>query len=169
MAAAVSLKYKNRLAARGLNQADVESINDAYRLELQGLMQSGLRIDVNYAGLRVDEETGSAIAVAIPQIWSEIYSKQFRIFADTRIQGLAVTYSDEELDNPTSVITAKTRLDSIDKGLALLSSDNRLASVTTQDNKSAVDIIADLNRFRAVYFNPIFAESDDSGDRVSAI
>lgn len=169
MAAAVSLKYKNRLAARGLNQADIESINDAYRLELQGLMQSGLRIDVNYAGLGVDEETGSAITVAIPQIWSEIYSKQFRIFADTRIQGLAVTYSDEELDNPASVITAKTRLDSIDKGLALLSSDNRLASVTTQDNKSAVDIIADLNRFRAVYFNPIFAESDDSGDRVSAI
>lgn len=169
MSAALSLKYNNRLAAKGLSQTDIENINDAYKSELQGLMQSGLRIDVNYTGLGVDQSTGAAIAVAIPQIWSDIYSKQFRIFADTRIQGLAVAYSDEELNNPASVITAKTRLDSIDKGLTLLSSDNRLASVTTRGNKSAVDVIADLDHFRDVYFNPIFAESNNGGDRVSAI
>lgn len=169
MSAALSLKYNNRLAAKGLSQTDIENINDAYKSELQGLMQSGLRIDVNYTGLGVDQSTGAAIAVAIPQIWSDIYSKQFRIFADTRIQRLAVTYSDEELNNPASVITAKTRLDSIDKGLTLLSSDNRLASVTTRGNKSAVDVIADLDHFRDVYFNPIFAESNNGGDHVSAI
>lgn len=169
MAAAVSMKYSGRLAARGINQTDIDNLNESYRSELQGLMQSGLRIDVDYAGLGVDKSTGISIAVAIPQIWSDIYSKQFRIFADTRLEGVAVTYSDENLDSSTSVITAKTRLDSIDKGLSLLSKDNRLASVTTRENKSAMDIIADLNRFRAVYFNPIFAESDDNGDRVSAI
>lgn len=169
MGAALSMKYTNRLAAKGLSQTDIENINEAYRSELQGVMQSGLRIDVNYSGLGIDQATGAAIAVAIPQIWSDIYSKQFRIFADPRIQGLAVTYSDEQLDAPASVITAKTRLDSITDGLDLLSSDNRLASVTTEDNKSAVDIIADLEHFRDVYFNPIFAESANGGDRVSAI
>lgn len=168
-AAAVSQKYNTRLAARGLSQTDVDALNEAYRLELQKLMHSGLRIDVNHAGLGVDKETGAAIAVALPQIWSEIYAKQFRIFADTRLSGVAVTFSDEKLDTTASVLTAKERLDSIEKGLELLSADNRLAGLTTKEDKSAADIIVDLGRFRTVYFNPIFAESDDDGDRVSAI
>jgi hypothetical protein len=169
IAAAVSEKYNNRLAARGLGQTEIDAINQAYQLELQKLMSSGLRIDVDYSGLGVDKQMGKAIAVAIPQIWSEIYSRQFRIFADTRLSGAAVTFSDEKLDSPASVLIAKKRLDSIDEGLALLSADNRLAGLATRDDKSVADVMTGLERFRTVYFNPIFAESDDDGDRVSAI
>jgi hypothetical protein len=56
----------------------------------------------------------------------------------------------------------------MERGLNLLSGDNRLSSIITNDGKSAADIIADLNRFRTVYFYPIFADSYNDGDRVSA-
>lgn len=168
MAAAVSMKYREKLSTRSLGQAEIDAINSAYELELQGLMLSGLRIDVNYVGLGVDKDTGSAIATALPQIWSDIYSSEFRIFADTRLQGVAVTQSDEGLDTPSSILVANARLTNIEKGLVILSNDNRLASLVTAANYSAEDVRAELKRFRTIYFNPIFADGLDGNDTVSA-
>lgn len=168
MAAAVSMKYREKLSARNLGQTEIDAINSAYQLELQGLMLSGLRIDVNYVGLGTDKDTGAAIATALPQIWSDVYSTEFRIFADTRLQGAAVTLSNETLDTPTSVLVANARLANIEKGLTILSSDNRLASLTTAASYSAEDVRAELRRFRTIYFNPLFADGLDGNDTVSA-
>ncbi|RUM99676.1 hypothetical protein EET67_01960 [Pseudaminobacter arsenicus] len=167
MAASVSMKYREKLSAKNLGQTEIEAINAAYQLELQGVMLSGLRIDVNHMALGVDEDTGAAIATALPRIWS-IYSSEFRIFADTRLQGMAVTQSGERLDTPASILVTNARLANIEKGLAILSSDNRLASLTTAASHSAEDVSAELKLFRTIYFNPIFADGLDGNDTVSA-
>ena len=168
LASAVSEKYQMRLAERNLSQVELEAINTAYKQELEATMRSGLRIDVNYAGLGVDKETGSAIAVAIPQLWSDIYSKQFRIFIDPRLQGAAVTMTPEKLDTSASVLTADTRLKSMTAGIKILSGDNRLSSMTTHDGLSFADLSAQIAQFYNIYFYPILSGAREEGDFVFA-
>ena len=168
LAPAVAEKYRLRLAGKNLNQIELESINGAYKQELDATMRSGLRIDVDYAGLRVDKATGSAIAAAIPQLWSEIYSKQFRIFINPRLQGVAVTMTPEKLDTAASVLTANTQLNNMTAGLRIISGDSRLTSMTTHDGLSSADLQAEMTQFYNVYFYPILSSTNDEGDFVFA-
>jgi len=165
--AGVSQKYRDRLSARNLTQADIDALNQAYQAELANTTRRGLRIDVDYRGLGVGQNVGAAIAVAVPQVWKEIYTKQYRILTDTKLTSAGITLSEENLDTTSSLLVASTRLNTIKRGLEIIGTDNRLASLVTSGGISAEDLNEQLSRFRTVYFNLLFVNGVTGNDAMS--
>jgi hypothetical protein len=115
----------------------------------------------------VSKDTGIAIAKAIPEIWSEVYSQQYRVFLDTRLVQAAVTTDKENLADTSSILVANQRLDNISSGLGIIGGDNRLAALTTDDGFSAEDLGQEVGRFRTIYFKALFASGFAEGDPAS--
>jgi hypothetical protein len=152
----VTRKYQDRLSARNLAQADIDSINAAYHQELVATMRAGLRIDVDFRAIGVDEAIGVAIAKTLPLIWNQVYTQQFRVLVDTTLSQAAIPTSDEALKDTASVLVANERLRNIERGLQILTDDNRLSSLTTSDRRNAEDVREELERYRTIFFDPIF-------------
>lgn len=163
----VSQKYRDRLSARNLTQADIDALNAAYQTELLDATRQGLRIEVDNAALGVGRDVGAAIAIAIPRIWKDIYTQRYRIFLDTKLQSAGITLSKEALDSTASVLVADARLRSMQNGLRIISIDNRLASLAIDNGASAEDLIEDLERFKTIYFNVLFSAAVTGDDVVS--
>lgn len=160
--------YQERLSARNLTQAEIESINQEYREQLQSVMRSSLRIDVDYRALGVDANTGLAIAAALPQIWTSVYTTQFRIFTDRQIAENAVSRSDEDLSSFASILVVNARLDAMRQGLNIFISDNRLSMLQTANRISPADLNVELRRFVTTWFNPIKASRLHGNDVVAS-
>lgn len=159
LAAGISQKYQQRLAARNLSQAEIDALNQSYLEELRSSMRSSLRINVDYRALGLDSAAGLAIASELPRLWSSIYTTKYRIFVDRRLADLAVTRSEEDLATTGSVITANARLSAMRRGLDTFTGDNRFAMLRTPDGKSAADLIIELNNFNSIWFNPVKAQA----------
>lgn len=167
IAVSISQKYNDRLSAKNLTQADIDALNAAYESELKSTISSGLRIDVNYVQLGVSKDTGMAIANALPEIWSQVYSQQYRVFLDTKLVQAAVTSENETLADTSSILVADQRLRNINNGLEIIGGDNRLAALTTNDGFSAEDLDQEVERFRTIYFTALFASGFAEGDPAS--
>lgn len=163
----VSRKYRDRLSARNLTQADIDTLNSAYQKELLDSTRQGMRIEVNNSALGVGRDIGAAIAIAVPRVWKEIYTQRYRIFLDTTLQSAGVTMSKEALDSTASVLVASGRLRSMQNGLRIISMDNRLASLATENGLSAEDLSEELDRFKVIYFNVLFSTAVTGSDVVS--
>lgn len=167
IAQGIAQSYQERLSARNLTQAEIEALNQSYLAELQAAMRTSLRIRVNVSDLDVDVDTGRAIASALPDIWTEVYTTKFRIFVDRRIADMSITTSVEDLASTGSILVANARIDAMRNGLATIMEDNRLALLQNADGRAAADIDLDLRRFATIWFNPIKAFNLGSGDTVS--
>ena len=165
----IAKKYENRLAAKNLSQTEIDELNAAYLNELKSATSSGIRIEVDYQSLGMDRSMGSAIAIAIPEIWNDVYKNQFRIFDDTTLESAAVTWSDEKLDSTASVLVANARLEGMEHGLGLIQGDNRLASLVTDDGFSPADVAEELQRFKTEYFNAVYAASFGQDNTIANI
>lgn len=165
----IAKKFENRLAAKSLSQTEIDEINATYLNELRSATSSGLRIEVDYQSLGMERSVGSAIAIAVPEIWNDVYKNQFRIFDDTTLESAAVTWTDEKLETTASVLTANARLDAMEHGLGLIQGDNRLASLVTDDGFSSADMTEELQRFQTVYFNAIYAASFGQDNTIADI
>ena len=168
VAAGITRAYRDRLTARNLTQAEISTINDAYTAELGAAVRSSLRINVDYRALGVDAVTGLDIARTLPEIWTKIYTTQFRIFMDTRLADYSVTRTTEDLATTSSILVADARLATMRRGLEIILSDNRLSLLRTPDGTTPADLREDLRRFTTVFFNPIKIAGFQHDDAVSA-
>lgn len=155
----IARKYQERLAARNLSAAELDSINQSYLEELRTVMRSSLRISVDYRALGIDSSTGLALAAELPRLWTSIYTTKYRIFTDRRLADLAVTRTLEKLDTTGSVITANARINSMRYGLGTVMNDNRLSILRTDAGLSPADLLIELDNFRSIWFNPVKAWS----------
>ena len=168
IASGIARLYQQRLAARNLTQAEIAAINQSYLEELQAAMRSSLRVSVNYRALGVDGDTGKAIATALPELWTTIYTTKFRIFTDRRIADLAVTRTQEDLATSASILVASARIEAMRAGLTILQEDNRLSLLQTDEGMSPADLDVELRRFAMIWFHPIKASRlQQPGDAVA--
>lgn len=157
LAEGIAQKYQQRLSARNLTQAEIDSLNQRYLEDLRNAMRSSLRITVDYGSLGLDSSAGQAIAAELPGVWSSVYTTKYRIFTDSSLADLAVTRSQEDLSDTGSIITANARVEAMDRGLQTFLEDNRFAMLRTADGLSAADMRIELNNFRSIWFNPLKA------------
>lgn len=167
VASGISQSYQRQLSARNLSPAEITALNQSYLEELRAATQSSLRINVDYMALGVDAQTGLAIARALPDTWTTVYTTKFRIFTDRRIADLAVTRTNEDFSTTASILVAGARASGIQQGLDLLLSDNRLAMLQTSEGISPADVELELRRFLTIWFNPIRASRFKSDDVVA--
>lgn len=151
----IAKKYQQRLSARNLSQAEIESLNRSYLEELRDAMRSSLRINVDYLALGLDAPTGLALAAELPRLWTQIYTTKYRIFLDRGIADLAITRSEEDLASTSSIIAANTRIAAMQRGLRRFVDDNRLSTLRTEDDLAPVDLLVELQNFRSIWFNPV--------------
>lgn len=166
IAEGIAKSYQDRLAARNLTQAEIEALNQSYLAELQAAMRTSLRINVNVSEIDVDVNTGLAMASALPDIWTRVYTTKFRIFVDRRVADLSVTQTAEDLSSTGSILVANARMMAMEEGLNLIIDDNRLAQLQSSEGRSAADLALELRRFGTVWFNPLKSFSLGGGDAV---
>lgn len=168
IAEGISRSYQERLSNRNLTQAEIAALNQSYLEELNAAMRASLRISVDYREIGLDSATGVAVAAALPQIWTEIYTTRFRIFTDRRIADLAVTRTREDLATSASVLVTNARIDAMRSGVEILIEDNRLSLLRTAEGISPADLDIELRRFATIWFNAIKASRLQEGDTVAS-
>lgn len=168
LAEGIARKYQQRLSARNLNQAEIESLNQSYLEELRNAMRSSLRINVDYRALGLDSATGVALAAELPRLWTSIYTTKYRIFTDKRIADLAVTRSEEDLTTTASIITVNSRVEAMRRGLETFLGDNRLSMLRTDEGLAPADLLIELRNFQSIWFNPIKARSLRGADTTAS-
>jgi hypothetical protein len=149
-------KYRRALANRNLTTTELDALNSRYATELSEMVRSGLRIDLDYRALGLDRATGKAVAAALPEAWTKTYPRLFKIVLDTRLQGVTVPKNADRLDTASSLLFASQAIRNLRRGLALISEDDRLNSLTTGQGNSGADLVQDLDRFTTQYFDPLF-------------
>lgn len=149
--------FQERLANRNLTSAEIEDLNRQYQERIEPFVRASLTIEVNYRLLGVDAETGAAIARALPEIWTEVITTNYRVHADTGLGELSISRSDEDLRSTASVLIAHSRLQTIRRGLETIAQDNRLRSVMNSEGQTAEDLLQDLRNFQTIYFNTLAA------------
>lgn len=160
--------YEEKLAVSNLSPAEITSINEEYRTQLKSVTESALRIEVNHQLLGLSPDDGAVIAQALPELWSQHFSENVRIFEDTRLSRVEITSSSEDLRTTASILNARQRLQIMDQGLALMSGDNRLALLQTSDGETIGDLRQALQRFRTVQFDPVMAAQFQADDFVGS-
>lgn len=167
VAQGIAKNYREMLPARNLTQAEITAINQQYQEELRAAMRSSLRISVNQRELGVDGTVAVAMARALPDLWTEIYTTQFRIFTDTRLADISVTQDFEDLDTTASILVANTRLQTMLVGVNMILQDNRLSALEGPDGRSAAELREELRRFDSIFFGPVRIMGFLSNDAVS--
>lgn len=167
--AGINEEYDRRLSANNLSIAEIEAINTDYRRELADAMSSAIRIDVNFTPMGVDGTVGIAIARAIPEIWAQVYSTQFRIFDDQRLANASVARTVESLEETGGILVANQRLRAIERGLSVMEGDNRLSLLQTDGGVSVTDLAEELKRFRTLYFNALMTGGIVDDDGIGAV
>jgi len=163
----ITSKYEQKLSARNMPPAVIDSINNAYADELSTAIRSGLRIDVNNTMLGLSPDDAISLALAIPPTWNETYLKNNRVLEDTKLSEIAVTPIPESLSPSARLLVAGDQISRIEDGLGLISEDNRLSGLTTSEGMNADDMKNMVTEFRTAYFNPLLANGFSPQDPVA--
>lgn len=158
--------YQRRLEARNLSQTDLTAINAEYQRELRASIRSSVQIDINHSLMGLDTAAGMAIARALPEIWTEVYSTRFNIFADDGVTPVSVPAADEKMGSVASVLIVDAALDTMRKGLRKLAEDNRFSALISEDGVSVAALTERLKTFDSIYFGTIKAVAFQSNDGV---
>lgn len=156
MAASVETLYRNRLSARNLTQADINSLNAAFTQQLQAAINTTLRIDVDYDAMGLSKAMGTEIALALPGIWTDVYTKQFRTLVAERLATSVTAITADDFQNPTGVLEVSANLNEMNNGLLAIANDNRLRSVQDGQGSTASELLQRLDLYTVVYSTPIF-------------
>lgn len=157
-------KYKDRLAVRGITQADIDALNRDLERDLLVANMSNLRIDVSPAALGVSSSVADAVAKALPQAWRDIYSEQYRTLLGAELPNPGPAGAEEDLSSASATVAAQMRIVAMMRGLSLMSADNRLTGVQNSAGKNANDLESDLRQFRTIVFAPFAAATFASDD-----
>jgi hypothetical protein len=158
--------YQRRLEARNLSQTDLAAINAEYDRELRAAIHSSIQIDINHSLIGLDTAAGMAIARALPEVWTEVYSTRFNIFADDGVTPVVISEADEKMGSVASVLIVDAALSTMRKGLKRLGEDNRFSALITKDNVSIAALAERLSTFDSIYFGTIKAVAFQSKDGV---
>jgi hypothetical protein len=159
--------YQRRLEARNLSQTDLANINAEYQRELHEAIRSTVQISINYSLMGLDAAAGTAIARALPDIWTEVYSTRFNIFADEGITPVSLDAASESMSSVANVLVVDSALNTIRRGLKKLTEDNRFAALITEDGISTATLVERLNAFESIYFGTIKAQAFQNKDGVA--
>lgn len=162
-------RFAEELNVRGLTPAEIANINEEYQRQLKAVTESALRIEVNHSLLKTGASEGALIAQALPELWTKHFSENVQIFQNTRLSRLTISPEDEnDLQSTANLLNARQHLQIMDDGLGLMSADNRLALLRTDDGQSVQDVRNSLDNFRIVQFQPIMAAQFQAGDVVGS-
>lgn len=158
--------YQRRLEARNLTQTDLTAINTEYQNELRAAIQSSVQIDINHSLMGLDTAAGMAIARALPEIWTEVYSTRFNIFANDGVTPVSIPPADEKMGSVASVLVVDAALDTMRKGLKALAEDNRFSGLMSEQGVSVATLAERLSTFDSIYFGTIKAVAFQAKDGV---
>lgn len=159
-------RYRERLNARGITQADIDLLNHELERDLLTANMSGLRIDVSPVALGVSNDVAAAIAKALPQAWRDVYTERYRTLLAAGLPNLTGSQKEADLSSAAGIVAAQMKIVSMLRGVEMIRNDNRLAGVTNSNAQTANDLESDLRQFRTVRFEPfaasVFASDDPS-------
>ena len=166
----VLAEYKAALSANSKASAeDLAGINERYKTKLAAASKRGLKVTVDYVALNVPKETGALLAEKLLQLWNQVYTEQFVTLLPSRILGLRWTNDIHDLTTPIGLQEASGQIDAVEEGIDAILADGRIIGLLNVHDVSATDIKTYLNKFRQIYFEPLFLaafESDSSLTRI---
>ena len=166
-AAAVRKKYEESISRKGVSAADIETLTESYKSELQSLSRSSLWISADPSVLGIGKEAALELVARVPEYWVETYKTKYRVLSDTSMSELSVARVDSKLQTTAQILGARDLLQTIVNGLNVLAEDNRMASLMTPTGYSAADLLTEASRFKSLYFQSIFTGLFSEQDQVS--
>ena len=157
MAELVLRKYRERLAVRTLTQADINALNLSLAQEMDATVSKSVRIDVRFDRIGIDEAQGHEVAIALPRIWADVFTRQFRTLVSKELTASIPQATPAEFRNTAGIIAIASRLSEIQRGLKAIGDDRRLSLAQDTQGNSSEDLSQKLSIFREIYFGPLFA------------
>jgi len=167
LAYGVIKKFEARLDAAGKDTAAIESITAAFDAELAATQATTLKISLNYRELGVTSAVAEAIVERIPRLWSTLYTTKYRVLQASGLDTLSVSRASVSMANTAAVLNSRDVLSRVEAGSETLAKDKRLETLTTESGYSAADLVSESDRFRRLFFEPIFTGLFENADQVS--
>ena len=151
-------KYQVRLSQKGLKAAEIDVINAELNEELSMATEMTAQIAIDFQSFGVDEGLAAQMAVALPTIWSEIFTTKFRVLDSTQLSGLSQA---EKLSLETSagVLEASDYVDDMMRGLKVIEGDGRLSGLQTNSGATAADLFVRIEDFNNLYLSAIMSRN----------
>ncbi|MBO6639009.1 MAG: hypothetical protein JJ920_15710 [Roseitalea sp.] len=153
---AILMNYRERVSGANVTIAELNTLSAELEEQLANSIQQMLRISLDYGALGLSESQARNVVTALPGIWSDVYTTQFRVLDDTVLQGQSIA-ANAQLDEALGVIEADRTIVAMRVGLEAMSGDNRLASLQTESGQTPEDLANRLESFEAVYLSPIIS------------
>ena len=151
-------KYQVRLSQKGLKAAEIDVINAELNEELSMATEMTAQIAIDFQSFGVDEGLAAQMAVALPTIWSGIFTTKFRVLDSTQLSGLSQA---EKLSLETSagVLEASDYVDDMMRGLKVIEEDGRLSGLQTNSGATAADLFVRVEDFNNLYLSAILSRN----------
>ena len=150
-------EYKAALAAnRKASAEDLAALNTHYADKINAAAKRGLKITIDYVEMGVTKEKGAQLAELLPKLWNKVYTEQFLTLLPSRILGLSWTDDTHDLSTPIGLQEASIQIGAIEQGIDEIAADGRLVGLLNVHNVSVTDIKTYLDKFREIYFEPLF-------------
>ena len=162
-------EYRSALSSGSkANPEDISRVNQRFQIRLKDAQRRGLRISVAYGALGLEKTQGKELARALPDIWNNVFSQQFRIFANPEIPGIATVAQRVNLSTVDGALEAELQLAAMRSGVAELKSDARFRGLTVE-GISPADLEGMIDNFQRIYFDAIFSNSFMAGGDLTSI
>jgi hypothetical protein len=160
-------KFEARLDSAGKDVAAIEAITNAFDAELAAVQASTLKVSLNHRELGVTSAVSEAIVERIPRLWSTLYTTKYRVLQASGLDSLSISRANISMENTAAVLNSRDVLSRLQSGAETLARDKRLETLTTESGYSAADLISESDRFRRLFFEPIFTGLFEKSDQVS--
>ncbi len=160
-------KFEARLDAAGEDATAIESIITAFDAELDAAQATTLKVSLNHRDLGVTSAVAEAIVERIPGLWSTLYTTKYRVLQASGLDSLSISRASISMDNTAAVLNSRDVLSRLQSGAETLAQDKRLETLTTESGYNAADLISESDRFRRLFFEPIFTGLFENSDQVS--
>lgn len=167
VSAGIFKKYQAMLDRRGINQTQIDLINKALAEELAEVTGNTVRIMIDYQALGLSKAHGEQLALLLPQSWTEVFVRQFRVLDNTGLQGLAVN-AELPLASGLGALEADRILHNLNEGLGLMAEDSRLQSLQTKAGLTPADLRHRIDDFRLIYMPAILSQNAGRSDAMAA-
>ena len=153
----VLVEYEAALAAASAET--LGAINERYQSELAATAKRGLKISVDYVTLGLPKDQGQQLAVDLASTWNTVFTTQYKTQISPEAISQRVPLYQLDVSSTVGFLAAENQLKQIEKGTIALSTDGRLAGLTTEYGTTASDLIGYLDDFRTIYFDPLYVNA----------
>ncbi len=154
----VAQKYEKAVTDEDLSFAELEQLNSELLSSLNARSEKTAILYIDGSNLGIPTEISERIAFLIPEVWTSLYTKRYRILDHPQLESQG-TVRVADLVNTIEILEVNESIKHVITGLNIINNDSRLSMLVSDSGFTASDILKLTSVFSDVYLAPIISQN----------